>query len=105
MSIRAFKKIPTNNKEVDKLQSNIEQFVTPIISSQIIDGILLKDIILQGSTTNEVSHKLGRKLLGWIIIRKRANSTIWDEQDTNKSPSKNLLLNCSNTVTVDIWVF
>lgn len=105
MSIRSLKTIPTNNKELDKMQSNIEQFVTPIIASQIIDGVLLKDILLNSAITNNVSHKLGRKPLGWIIIRKRADSRIWDAQDDNTSPLQTLSLNCSTTVKVDIWVF
>jgi hypothetical protein len=54
---------------------------------------------------NKISHKLGRKLQGWFIVRQRASATIYDTQDVNKTPDINLYLNSSSIATVDIFVF
>lgn len=105
MAIKAFKKLPTANREVDQLQNNIEQYAQPITASQIIDGVLLKSVTLSSATTTVVDHKLGRKLLGWTIVRKRADSRVWDSQDSNKAQDRTLWLECSADVVVDIWVF
>lgn len=105
MSIRDFKTIPSDVDEVNKLQNNIVQYVQPITSSQIIDGLVLKSISLNASITNKISHKLGRELIGWIIIRQRGDSRIWDDQDNNPGKRNTLNLKCSSNVIVDIWVF
>jgi len=103
--IRAFKKTNFQENEPAKLQSNLEIFFKPLLNSEIIDGILLKDVILTTGSVNKVEHKLGRKLLGWMVIGKNANATVWDSQATNTTLDSTIDLNSSANVTVNLWVF
>ena len=104
-SIKTFKKTNFKDQEITKLQSNIEIALQPVFNSSIIDGVLIKDVCLDPSIRNEVLHKLNRKPLGYIIIRKREDSRIWDLQDTNTAPKRTFTLACSHEVVVDIWFF
>ena len=103
--INRYKKVPSKDKVIDQLQKNIEQAINPIINSQIVDGILLKDVCLEALKANLVTHKLGRPALGYIVVRKRADSRIWDIQDDNINKSTTIAITCSHNVTVDLWVF
>lgn len=103
--IRSFKKIQADDATINKLQENVDEFLLPITNSAIIDGILLTGVVLTTGTTNQVEHKLQRPPLGWIIVRQRANASIWDSQDSNNLKGRLLFLECSANVTVDIWVF
>jgi hypothetical protein len=105
MSLKGFKKIHTDNRELNKIQSNVEQLIEPFLNSEVVNGVLLKDIVLDSSKTNLISHKLGRKPQGWIVIGKNANSVIWDSQSSNTKADKILELLCSANVTINLWVF
>lgn len=104
-SIRAFKTIDLKDKETKQLQENINNVLTPVLNCPLIDGVLVKDICLQAGVSNEISHKLGRKPIGWLVVRQRRDSRIWDLQDTNPQPSKSLSIACSHDVQIDIWIF
>lgn len=104
-SVKAFKKTSFRDKDLSKLQTNVENALQPIINSQIVDGVLVKEVCLEPLIRNEVLHKLGREPLGYVIVRKRQDSRIWDLQDTNVAPNRTFTLACSHTVTVDIWFF
>lgn len=103
--VRSFKKTQVKDSETSKLQSNLEVFFKPIINSEIIDGVLLKNVCLEAGVRNEVEHKLGRKPIGFMIVRKRADSRIWDLQDSNPGPLRSFTLACSHDVEVDVWIF
>lgn len=104
-SFKGFKKLDAESREVNQLQENIEQFVKPIQNCPLIDGVLVRDICLVAGEVNEIKHKLGRKPIGWLITRKRADSRIWDLQDTNPTPGKTLSIACSHACQIDIWIF
>lgn len=104
-SLTNLKKIGTSNYEMQKLQQNIESAIEPIISKDIVDGLLLKNVCLEPGIANEVKHSLGRPVQGWIVVRKRADARIWDVQDFNRNPSKTLTLAASHDVKVDLWIF
>lgn len=104
-NIKSFKKLDTENTSLNKFQDNVEGALQGIINAPIINGTLVKDICLEAGVVNEVHHKLGREPIGWIVVRKRKDSRIWDVQDYNVNPSRTLSIACSHQVTVDIWVF
>lgn len=102
--LQNIKKLGSPSAELNRSQEYVQRAVGGIISSEILDGILLTNISLT-TGLNEVSHKLGRKIRGWIVVRKRANVDIWDEQDSNKKPGLTLRLQASGAVVADLWVF
>lgn len=99
--LKQLKKVSSDNREINQLQENVEQVTSPIISKQIVDGILIRDISLTTGSIDIISHKLARKPVGYIIVKRSANSTIWDTAMNTSS----MELNCSANVTVSIWVF
>ena len=105
MAIKSLKKTTTQDKDLNKLQTNLKVALQPIINSPIINGNLLLDVTLEAGKRNEVAHGLQRRPLGYIIVRKRKDSRIWDLQDTNPAPTKTFTIACSHDVNVDIWVF
>lgn len=100
--IRDLKKVGTDQKDLAKVQDNLEEFVKPIVSSEIIDGLLLKNVVLQ-SGENKVEHKLGREPIGWMIVNKSATADVWSS--ASQLSKSILVLNSSATVTLTLWVF
>jgi len=104
MRAKGYKKISTENNDINKIQEYIGAAVESLADSPILDGILLKNVSLISGTT-AVFHKLNRPLQGYLIVRKRANADIWDSQDSNTAPSRTLILESSAAVTIDLYVF
>lgn len=102
---RFLRRTGTQDQDSSKFERYVNQALVPLVQSPIVNGVLLKDVVLTAGQTTLVEHKLGRELLGWSVVRKRANSTVWDSQDSNQFSSKSLALQCSANVTVDLWVF
>ncbi len=79
--------------------------LNPLLASPLATPTLLKSVALVTGQTNTINHLLGKVLTGYLVIRQRAQATIWDSQDSNPLPSKTLQLLCSANVTVDLLVF
>lgn len=94
--------VPEN---VAKLQDNLTEAIKNYEISKILDGNLVTGLVLKSGVVNKVKHKLGRPVLGYIVVRKNAQSDIWDSQDSNKFKELTLNLHCSSNATVDLWVF
>lgn len=103
-SIKKFKKINSKDRDLSQVQQNVEEVLTPVLNAQIVDGVLIKDVCLVALRPNLVTHKLNRPAFGWIVVRKRGDSRIWDIQDDSAS-NDTIALTCSHNVTVDLWVF
>ena len=104
-SYKSVKSVNSDNKELNKLQENLQQYTQVIDNFVPIDGVLIKDLCLKAGTSNEIKHKLQRKPIGWFIVRKRQDSRIWDLQDTNPQPTTSLSIACSHDCQIDIWIF
>lgn len=91
--------------EVSKFQFNVIEMLNNIVGIPLLDGVLLTQIELVSGAINPVDHKLGRTPQGYIVVRKRANASIWDSQDLNKFSDLTLDLNCSANVIIDLWIF
>lgn len=104
-NIKRLKKLDTNSSELNKFQDNVENSLQGLLNAPILNGTLIKDIPLVNGRVNEITHELGREPQGWYVVRKRADSRIWDTQEYNPNPSRYLSLACSHDVTIDIWIF
>lgn len=105
MSLKSYKRVVTTDPKLERIQENVQAAIGPLLQASIIDGILLKGVVLTTGQPNLIEHKLGREPLGWLLVRKRATADVWDAQDDNSLPSRSLDLRSSATVTVDLWVF
>lgn len=79
--------------QLDKLLSN------PICNGNLLTGIVLR------IGTNNISHKLGRKIQGWIPVGQNAVASFYDTQTTNSMPQLTLTLVSSAVVTINLYVF
>lgn len=104
MDLKAISKVQTDNREVNQLQSNILSQINGLTQNPSNNGTILPKVALSAGS-NDVNTKLGRKLVGWYIVRQRSAATIYDNQDNNKYPEKTLTLVSSAAVNVDIYVF
>lgn len=99
MAQRAFKKVVSDNADLQRVQENVQAALEPVISSPIVDGLLISAQLESGS--NKVAHKLGRKPQGYIVVTKSANIDVWGSV---MSPSI-LTLEASGNVTLTLWIF
>lgn len=98
-------KFKTEIQELSLMQTSWAQDLNPIISLPILNQVTLTDVILKVGD-NEINHRLGRKLRGWIVIRMKDNFTqLYDKQSSNQMQDLTLVLNSSATGLVDLLVF
>lgn len=88
----------------DQAQNKWASQIDPVINNPSNNVIILKDVLLSAGV-NTINHKLGRKLQGWRIVRKRAAAEIYDDQDTNQLATLTLVLVSDARVVVDLEVF
>ena len=86
-------------------QDHVEEVLTPVTNSVIIDGVILEDIDLVSGSFTSIEHKLGRKPRGYLVIRKSAAQTVYEEVGDYDSRKLFLKLRASGSVTVNLWVF
>lgn len=92
-------------RALNTLQANVGEVLAPMIAATQNDSVILTGVQLAAGGENVVSHKLGRKLAGWKMVRLRGDARVWDAQDTNRQPNLTLLLHVSADVVVDLEVF
>lgn len=97
-------RIQSKDETFNRWQVQAQKVLQAALSNPVNSSILLTNIALV-TGSNSVSHKLNKPLTGWVIVRKRAVSDIFDTQDSNPTPSLTLLLTASANVTVDILVY
>lgn len=105
MAIKDLKKISSTTEELARMQSNLENWAASVQKSGLSNGVQLTGILLNVGVVNNIEHKLGRQLQGWIVVGQNANAQIWDSQDANTFKTKFLALQSSANVTVNLWVF
>lgn len=90
---------------INSLQNNISDSLNPMAAKVQNDSVILINQSLLAGKNNVINTTLGRKLIGYNVIRLRGNAVIWDTQDNNTSPNLTLWLSCSTNVVIDIEVF
>lgn len=95
--------LPTGDEISDRIQKGQTDQVNRIGKIPFNNGILLESVSLASGNT-DVSHKLGRKFQGYLILKQTASATIYNNQGSTDD-TKFLRLNASGATTVNIWVF
>lgn len=78
--------------------------LNPVLGNPLVNGQILTGLTLT-SGKNVISHGLGRKLQGYLVILNSASTTFYDSQQTNSMPDLTLILNASGATTVSLYVF
>lgn len=97
-------KFNTEDTTLSLLQTSWSEQLNPLIRNAANKSSILQQVQLSVGD-NIVNHKLGRKLQGWSLIRKRGAAEVYDKQDTNRMQDLTLVLNSTASVIVDIEVF
>lgn len=84
---------------VNNIQQNVEDEFDKINRISILSNNVIENVSI--NTTTVLAHKLNRKPIGYIIIAKNANATIWNGTIDEQS----ITLNSSVAVTVNVMVF
>lgn len=95
-----FRRIFTKNYELSQVQNAIEQTLSPVLDSKILDGVLLTGVSVFTANT-QISHTLGRIPLGYIIVGK---SVFSDIKDVTRD-SKTLTLVAEVSTVLSLWIF
>ena len=104
--ISSFVRNTTDDESIESVQNSLENSFRSVEACPLLDGHLLEGVKLtQGD--NEIDHKLGRVLKGWVLTRQDFDTIIIDKQVENRNAGRILILNSSTsgTATVDLWVF
>lgn len=104
MATRAIFNQQTMDRSLGFAQQSQAQALNPLLKNPVTGGIILEKVSLSVGS-NTIPHKLGRKLVGWMLVRLRSGSSIYDNQDANTSPEISLVLVSSAAAVVDIYVF
>jgi hypothetical protein len=94
----------TGDKNLVMMQNQWSSMLNPLLDNAMTQGIFLYNVQLLAGN-NQIDHKLGHILRGWVITRKRGPADIYDNQATNPFPQLTLTLNSSTSCNVDIYVF
>ena len=86
------------------MQTAWAKILEPLLKNALPKGLILEDVELDLGL-NTIDHRLGRDLVGWIIVRQRSAADVYDEQDDNQFPDRTLKLYSSAPVSVDLYVF
>lgn len=103
MPLPRFAKVQVDDDALNRVQDRIKQVTDALVANQLLEGRLVTVTLAAGAFT-PVSHGLGRRPTGYLVVRRNANAAIWDQGDTPDSNAF-LYLQTSATVTVTLWVF
>lgn len=90
-----------SDKNFSLLQTTWASTINPIITLPILQGLLLKNIVL-ATGNNSVNTLLDRMQQGWLVVDQNAASNIYRNAPFN---SNTLVLNSSAPCVISLWVF
>lgn len=76
MTIEKYRKIVTQDVEVNLIQDRLARILAQIADDPITDRQRI-EISLTTGIANRVYHLLGRQPKGWFITDKNANANVW----------------------------
>lgn len=94
----------SGDRNFQMLQNQWATAIDPVLVNPLVQGRLVQGVVLTAGD-NVINHKLGRALIGWMIVRNNASVTFYDKQDSNAMANLTLVLNASGAATVSLWVF
>lgn len=104
--------LPTGDSRQDLSRRNVSDALDSIRDIAIINGVLLEDVALRGTTTVRVYHNLGRAYRGYIVVSNNRATTVAVDEATNQDSSTYIALkSLDNSMsggsdsTVSLWVF
>jgi len=86
------------------VQDSVAEVFNSISKAPMLDTKLVTNVVV-GTTATPIDHGLGRPLLGWIVVDRTINASVWRSPTASAAPNKLLMLVASSSVTISILVF
>lgn len=102
LSIRTFN---TDDITLGQFVTSVSNAFKQVSLCGLIFGTLHRNLLLTSGVDNYIAHGLDRNLIGYFVVRRNANSQVWESATKNNFPDRDLILNVSAGVTVSLWVF
>lgn len=90
---------------INSLQTNTQNAFNSVLSNTLMGGKLLLDVVLIAGQPNYVNHPLGQALNGWFMSRPQGFTMLYEDEASNKSPDKQIILYTYIDTTIDLYVF
>ena len=103
--MRDFERTDTIDQGQASVQDRIQDLAAELKKLPFVSGVSIKGVRLTTGSLNKIPHRLGKRVGGYVIMRKSAGVDIWDEIDGGTELGLYLPLQVSGDVTVDLWVF
>lgn len=103
--IKSYKTLNSETDELNQVQGRLKQIFEPLLRSEIINGVLLKNIELKSGVSNMVSHKLNREIQGYILIDQNASALIYRVVTKASIKTQYIDLRTNQDVKISIWIF
>lgn len=94
-----FRKIKTDQRDVEQLQSNCAQQFTAIKDCPFLSGAAVSASLVTGS--NKVDNPLQRTIQGWIITDRDSAATVYKSTSDNFT----VTLVASAPINLQIWLY
>ena len=92
-------------RQMAEVQTNVGLVLDQLPKIDILDGRRVNDVALTAGSAVDVSHGLGRKYRGVIVVSQNAAGTVRESTNTNSFPDRIVIMTASATITADLWVF
>ncbi len=99
-----FKKFNSADRELTLVQENIDSALSQLQLNSISNGLLLSGVALVVGD-NVVTHKLGRKCRGYLVVSVSGATALYDNLGSGSDVEQNFILNSSAACTASLWVF
>ena len=105
MTLKHFKKINFEDERLNRWQDNEDVVFTQLLANPLAEAQLIPNVTLVAGN-NQVSHKLGRKVVGVIPVNRNNAATIYTVPATPATPEDRIItLNASVACVVTLLVF
>lgn len=105
MALLPFKNINPDDPLIDKLEQNVSDAFSQVLSKRILDGVYVADVALIAGKQNLISHKLMRKPYGFIVVKKKITTDIWMNDVATTLENLFIDIRTGSNATVSLWVF
>lgn len=96
-----FTRTQSKDSFAHRTQQNVLKMITSLFNQvPIINGRLMEDINIT-TTATAYEHKLGRVPIGWIVLDRGANVTVWRTAWDDKT----ITLDSTGFTTIRVWIF
>lgn len=104
MRSKFFQKFNSDDRELNKLQSNVEDALTQTLKVPLLDGRLISKQTL-GAGRNEILHKLGRPIVGYFVVSTSDPITYYDNLITGEDLNNSFAITSNGAAVISLWVF